>query len=218
MRGPGRARRGLAGRRGMPAEERGADQYHQRRHLQTRERTLHPRPFLDPDVVHRREHRDQRHRDRLPFPRRQPHEVADIDREGDRQPRAAAREHRQHERPAADEGAQRSVGFPQVHVLPARRGKHRAQFRVGQRAEEREHAANHPRRDNPGVRRHVARDHIRQHKNARADHDAHDDRRGIYHPQPARQIARDSTRRRHLSYSPAPRGSARPCAFPPRPY
>ena len=174
--------------------------------------------FLHPHVIHRGEHRDQRHRDRLRAARRQRDEVARIDRERDRQPRAPARQDRQHERPAAYERAQRSVGFPQIHVLPARGRKHRAQFGVGQRSEEREHAGNHPRRDDRGcTTARCARSHSGSTKMPEpitmpmtiAVASTIPSRRGR---------SRRSDRRRHVSYSPAPHGSARPCAFPPRPY
>ncbi len=89
----------------------------------------------------------------------------------------------QEHRPAVEEAGERTERLAQKDVLPARLGHHRAQLAVGERAEQRERATDEPQPevdagsgDEPGHDR--GRD-----EDARADHRAHDQRRGAEHPE-----------------------------------
>ena len=87
------------------------------------------------------------------------------------------------DRPAVEEPDERPEGLAQKDVLAAGLGHHRAQLAVGERAEQRQRAADEPqaevdagRADEPGHDR-------RRDEDARADHRAHDQRRGAEDPE-----------------------------------
>ena len=111
----------------------------------------------------------------------------DRGRLGDRKPR-----------PHVEEGGGVAVGAAQVDVLAAGIGQHRAEFRIGHGAEEREQAADNPReideRGRAGVFHHFAG----HEEDAAADDGPHHDGRGLAGAEHAGQIGRDRLRRRGI--------------------
>ena len=82
----------------------------------------------------------------------------------------------------------RSISFAKVHVLAAGGGEHRAQFGIRQRPQERKHARGHPHRNHCGGGRQASRDQVRQHKNARTDHNPDNNRGGVDYAETSRKI------------------------------
>ena len=156
-----------------------ADQDHQRDHLEDHENVQHPTAGFHPQVVDDGEKEDRRdgkrHRADI-RPANQPQRVL---REGDRdgRHRAALDDHEQ--APAVQEARQRVIGVAQVGILPANPREQGAQFRVRQRADERHHAAGHPRGENQRGRRKALSDDVGIDEDAGADGRPDDDHRRI---------------------------------------
>ena len=96
-------------------------------------------------------------------------EVAEILRKPDRHGRDASRHDDQHACPAKQEGHDRSVCFLEEHIQATGSRIHRAHFRVGEAAAEREHTADHPCKQQQQFGRQRGRHHARRQENCRPD-------------------------------------------------
>ncbi len=103
------------------------------------------------------------------------HETIEIDRDTDAAGRNRAAEAGDERRPPGEEGREASERLAQVHVLAAGFRLPRRQFRVRQRAGERQRSAEYPHAENRRAVRHQGRDEARRDEDADADDVGDDD-------------------------------------------
>jgi hypothetical protein len=90
----------------------------------------------------------------------------------------AAFDHEQ-QRPAVEKRDERMIRVAEIHVLSARGRQHRAQLRVRQRSDQRNHRARHPGADHELGRLQTLSDDVRIDEDAGTDDAADDDHRRV---------------------------------------
>ena len=175
----GRRRRG--GRRDR--DEAGDRDEHQARDLEDGQDVLRARRFAQPEQVDggQDDHRQRRIDRRRVRAERQhaAHVVAEHERE---QCDGARRDHR-HARPGEEEAEILAVGARQEVVVASRAGEAAREFRVAERADQRQHATQDPCDQHPVHRAGDAGDHRRRLEDAGSDDDADRDHHGVEHGQ-----------------------------------
>jgi hypothetical protein len=208
-----------ADRVGVPADQDAEhDERDERTGLGGGEDVLHQLAELEPARVHEGEERDHEHGDQLrgrqrdgvlapemdrldqvPVQAHRRHQHPEVLGEPDRDRRDGAGLDHDEQRPAVEEAGQRPERLAQIDVLATRLRHHRRQLAVREGRREREQAGDQPDHQEPAGRSDLAGDVGRDDEDARPDHRAGHDHRGVDQSEPADESALGLDRHRQIA-------------------